>query len=91
MIESEVKVAKSHLSLCNSMDYTVHGILQVRTLEWVAFPFSRGSFQPRDQPRSPALQAVSLPAEPQGKPRNDKARGLIVESAGKGRFEASEF
>ena len=26
------------------MDYTVHGILQARILEWVAFPFSRGSF-----------------------------------------------
>ena len=26
-----------------------HGILQARVLEWVAFPFSRGSFQPRDQ------------------------------------------
>ena len=31
------------------MDYTVHGILQARKLEWVAFPFSRGSSQPRDQ------------------------------------------
>ena len=31
------------------MDYTVHGILQVRILEWVAFPFSRGSSKPRDQ------------------------------------------
>ena len=31
------------------MDCTVHGILQVRILEWVAFPFSRGSYQPRDQ------------------------------------------
>ena len=30
------------------MDYTIHGILQVRILEWVAFPFSRGSSQPRD-------------------------------------------
>ena len=30
------------------MDYTVHGILQARILEWVAFPFSRGSSQPRD-------------------------------------------
>ena len=29
------------------MDYRVHGILQARTLEWVAFPFSRGSSQPR--------------------------------------------
>ena len=31
------------------MDYRVHGILQARILEWVAFPFSRGSSQPRDQ------------------------------------------
>ena len=30
------------------MDYTVHGILQARILEWVAFPFSRGSSQLRD-------------------------------------------
>ena len=44
--------------------YTVHGILQARILEWVAFPFSRGC----SQPRSPALQEDSLPAEPQGKP-----------------------
>ena len=29
-------------------DYTVHGILQARILEQVAFPFSRGFFQPRD-------------------------------------------
>ena len=31
------------------MDYTVHWILQARILEWVAFPFSRGSSQPWDQ------------------------------------------
>ena len=31
------------------MDCTVHGILQGRILEWVAFPFSRGSSQPRDR------------------------------------------
>ena len=31
------------------MDYTVHGILQSRILEWVVFPFSRGTSQPRDQ------------------------------------------
>ena len=52
------------------MDYTVHRILQARILEWVAFLFSRASFQPRDQTRSPALQADSLPAEPQRKPDN---------------------
>ena len=31
------------------MDRIVHEILQARILEWVAFPFSRGSSQPRDQ------------------------------------------
>ena len=31
------------------MGYTVHGILQARILEWVAFPFSRESAQPRDR------------------------------------------
>ena len=36
-------------TLCDPMDYGVHGILQARTLEWVAFPFSRGSSQPRDR------------------------------------------
>ena len=40
---SEVKVAKSCPTLCNPMGYTVHGILQARILEWVAFPYSRGS------------------------------------------------
>ena len=46
---SEVKVAQSCPTLCDPMDYTVHGILQARILGWVAFPFSRGSSQPRDQ------------------------------------------
>ena len=45
----KVKVTQSCLTLCNPMDYTVHGILQGRILEWVAFPFSRGSSQCRDQ------------------------------------------
>jgi len=45
---SEVKVTQSFLTLCNPMDYTVHGILQARILEWVAITFSRGSSQPKD-------------------------------------------
>ena len=45
----KVKVAQSCPTLCDPMDYTVHGILQARILEWVAFPFFRGSSQPRDQ------------------------------------------
>ena len=45
---SEVKVAQLCPTLWDPMD-TVHGILQARILEWVAFPFSRGSSQPRDR------------------------------------------
>ena len=60
----------SRVPLCDPMDYIVHGILQARILEWVAFSFSRGSSQPRFEPRSPTLQADSLPAEPQGNPKN---------------------
>ena len=43
----KVKVTQSCLTLCDPMDYRVHGILQARILEWVVFPFSRGSSQPR--------------------------------------------
>ena len=62
------------------MDYTVHGILQARTLEWVAFPFSRDLPDPGIEPRSPTLQVDSLPAEPQG----------IGEPMGKGLGPASD-
>ena len=44
-----VKDDQSCPILCDLMDYTVHGILQARILDWVGFPFSRGSSQPRDQ------------------------------------------
>ena len=43
----KVKVTQSCPTLCDSMDYTVHGILRARILEWVSDPFSRGSSQPR--------------------------------------------
>ena len=58
-----MEVAQSCPTLCDPMDYTVHGILQARILEWVAFPFSRGS----SEPWSPTLQTDSSPAESQGK------------------------
>ena len=45
----KVKVIQSCLTLWDPMVYTVHEILQARILEWVAFPFSRGYSQPRDQ------------------------------------------
>ena len=44
----KVKAAQSCLTLCDPMDYTVRGVLQARMLEWVAFPFSNASSQPRD-------------------------------------------
>ena len=45
----KVKVVQLCPTLCDPMGYAVRGILQARMLEWVAFPFSRGSSQPRDQ------------------------------------------
>ena len=49
MSKVKANVAQSCLTLCDPIDYTVHRILQARILEQVAFPFSRGSSQPRDQ------------------------------------------
>ena len=47
--DTKVEVVQSCPTLCDPLDYRVHGILQARILEWVAFPFSRGSSWPRDQ------------------------------------------
>ena len=48
IVRVRAKATQSCPTLCNPMDYSVQGILQVRTLEWVAFPFTRASSQPRD-------------------------------------------
>jgi len=45
------------------------GILQARILEWVAMPSSRGFPNSEIKPRSPTLQADSLPSEPPEKPQ----------------------
>ena len=52
--KTPVLVTLSCLTLCDPMNYSlpgssVHGILQATILEWVAIPFSRGSFWPRDR------------------------------------------
>ena len=60
--------SQTHFFFGNPMDSTVYGVLQARILEWVAFPFSRDLPNPGIEPRSPSLQADSLPAEPHGKP-----------------------
>ena len=51
----KVKVAQSSLTLCDPMNYTVHGILQARILEWVDFPFSKGQ-------RNKAIRQKLLPS-----------------------------
>ena len=53
----KVKVSLSCPTLCYPMDYSVHGILQARILEWVPFPFSRGSSQPRDRTQVSCIAA----------------------------------
>ena len=68
-----VSVAQLCSALCDPMDCSppgssVHGILQARILEWVAFPSPGDLPDPGIKPRSPALQAESLPSEPPGKP-----------------------
>ena len=60
------------------MDYTVHGILQARILEWVVIPFCRDLPKSGIKPRSPALQVNCLPAEPQGKPKNTGGGSLSL-------------
>ena len=60
------------------MDYTVHRILQARIQEWVAFPFSRASFQPRDWTQVSRIAGGVLPAEPQGKPKNTSVGSLSL-------------
>ena len=77
-IVSKVKVAQSCLTLCDPMDYTVHGILQARILKWLALPFYRDLPNPGIEPRSPALLVDSLPAEPPGKPKNTRVGSLSL-------------
>ena len=67
-------ITRSRLALCDPMDCSlpgssVHGILQARTLEYVAIPFS--SPDPGIELGCPALQADNLPSEPLEMPSSD--------------------
>ena len=66
-------VAQPCLTLCNPMDCSlpgssIHGIFQARILEWVAISSPGDLPNPGIEPRSPSLQADTLPSEPPGKP-----------------------
>ena len=81
IIELCINKSESHSVVSNSlhpMDYTVHGILQARILKWVAFPFSRGSSQPRTRTHVSRVAGRSLPAEPQGEPKNTGVGSLFL-------------
>ena len=72
----KVNVTQSCLTLCDPMDYTVHGILQDRILGWIAVPFSRDLLNPEIEPRSPTLGVDSLPAEPPYGVMTEKKNGV---------------
>ena len=68
IIKVKVLVAQLCPTLCDPMDYSwpgssVHGNLQARQLEWIAFPSPGDLPDPGIKSRSSALQADSLPSE----------------------------
>ena len=76
----EVSESCSVMSLF-STPWTIHtacGILQARILEWVAFPFFKGSSQPGDRTRLPHCRWILFPAESQGKPKNTGVGSLSL-------------
>ena len=73
----KANAAQSYLNRCDPR-YTVHGILQARMLEWVAFPFSWRSSQARDWTQVSHMQVDYLPAEPPGKPKNTGVGSLSL-------------
>ena len=64
-----MKVAQSCQTLCNPMNYTVHGILQTRILEWVAFLFSRGYSIQGLNPGLPYCRQILYQLSHKGSPR----------------------
>ena len=66
----KVKVTQSCPALCDPKDYTVHGILQARILEWVAFPFFQGIFPTQgSNPSLPHCRQMLYQLSHKGRPR----------------------
>ena len=82
-----VKVTQWCLTLCNHMDYrlpssSVHGFSRQKHCSGLPFPSPGGLPNPGIEPRSPSLQADSLPSEPPGKPiykRWKKIQGTLYD------------
>ena len=60
----KVQVARLCPTLCDPVDYTIHGILQARIVEWVAFPFSRNTTLPLYEKKSEVLMHVTKETRP---------------------------
>ena len=65
----KMKMKVCQLTLCESMGYPVHVILQARILKWVVFPFSRASSQPRDRTQIPHSRWILYQLSHEGSPR----------------------
>ena len=71
--------SRSVVSLCDPMDYRVHGILQPRILEWAAVPFSRGSSWPRSQTGVSCIAGgFFTPTDLSGKPHTCQEPGTRI-------------
>ena len=78
-------VAQSCPTVCYPMDCSqpaspVHGILQARILEWVAIPFSRGSFWLRDQTRVSCIAGRFFKTDKYPKEQISKTTWLFISS-----------
>ena len=65
----------SVVSICDPPDA---GILQARILEWVAFPFSRGSSQTRDWTQASRIAGGFFTSWTTGKPKNPGVGSLLL-------------
>ena len=74
--EYKVQVAQLCLTLCDASDYTVHGILQARIMEWVAFSFSRGSSKLRAWTQVSCTAGGFFTYWAKGKPKNARMGSL---------------
>ena len=73
-----VKVTQLCLTLCDPMDYIVHGVLQARTLKYMAVPFSRGSSQPRDWTQVSHIAGGFFTGQATGKLKNPGVGSLCL-------------
>ena len=79
----KVKVAQPCPTLCDPMDYTVHGILQARILEWVAISFSRGFSRNRTSVSCIAGRFPRVLWQKGGKKRKERKK-VVISGRGRG-------